>query len=70
MRKVIKHVLDQILDLPPPNLPPQEALIPEELAEPAPDLAISSMFTGDEPEFLEWLNSVDWTRDILQDNWT
>lgn len=38
----------------------------------APDeFAISSIFAPeDEPDFLEWLNSVDWTRDMLQDAWT
>lgn len=69
MRKVIKRILDQVLDLPPPkpSAPENDAL-----RDPAPaDLAISSILDPhDEPDFLEWLNSVDWTRDMLQDAWT
>ena len=69
MRKVIKGILDQVLNMPPPNPP-----TPEDNAfhGPAPaDLAISSILgPQDEPDFLEWLNSVDWTRDMLQDAWT
>lgn len=69
MRKVIKRILDQVLDMPPPN-----PSAPENNAShgPAPpDVAISSILDPqDEPDFLEWLNSVDWTRDMLQDAWT
>ncbi len=70
MRKVIKPILDQVLELPPPN--PCQVKSPGPDPAPAPDeLAISSMFAPeDEPDFLEWLNSVDWTRDMLQDAWT
>ena len=68
MRKVIKRILDQVLELPPPTVPPVEVAIPT-LA--PPELPVSSIFEpGDEPDFLEWLNSVDWTRDMLQDAWT
>ena len=68
MRKVIKRILDQVLELPPP-LPPQEGNVVADFA--APELAISSILAPeDEPDFLEWLNSVDWTRDMLQDAWT
>lgn len=69
MRKVIKRILDQVLDMPPPNPRTQES---NAFLDPAPpDLAISSILgPQDEPDFLEWLNSVDWTRDMLQDAWT
>lgn len=69
MRKVIKRILDQVLDMPPPNSRTQES---NAFHDPAPpDLAISSILgPQDEPDFLEWLNSVDWTRDMLQDAWT
>ena len=76
MRKVIKRILDQVLDMPPSN-----SFTPENNAEnnlennssqdsvPS-DVAVSSILDPqDEPEFLEWLNSVDWTRDMLQDAW-
>ena len=69
MRKVIKRILDQVLDMPPPSLstPENDASYDPAL----PDLAISSILgPQDEPDFLEWLNSVDWTRDMLQDAWT
>lgn len=70
MRKVIKRILDQVLELPPPTPAQTNSSGPEPM--PASDgLAISSIFAPeDEPEFLEWLNSVDWTRDVLQDAWT
>ena len=68
MRKIIKRILDQVLDMPPPS-----PYTPENSSfnDPAqPDLAISSILDPqDEPDFLEWLNSVDWTRDMLQDAW-
>lgn len=68
MRKVIKRILDQVLELPPPSVSPVEMTDP--IVAP-PEVPISSMFEpGDEPDFLEWLNSVDWTRDMLQDAWT
>ena len=69
MRKVIKRILDQVLDMPPPILNTQESNTSQD---PAPlGLAISSILDPqDEPDFLEWLNSVDWTRDMLQDAWT
>lgn len=53
MRKVIKRILDEVLESPPPN-PMTSGPIG------APDST-----TEEEPEFLEWLNSVDWTRDML-----
>lgn len=71
MRKVIKRILDQVLEMPPPNPCQQENNdTPDVLP---PDLSISSILAPlpeDEPDFLEWLNSVDWTRDMLQDAWT
>jgi len=68
MRTVIKRILDQVLELPPPNPSLEEDLVPE--VSPT-DLAISSILAPeDEPDFLEWLNTVDWTRDMLQDAWT
>ena len=76
MRKVIKRILDQVLELPPPSglAHVEEVATPADPAAPelaVPELPISSMFeAGDEPDFLEWLNSVDWTRDMLQDAWT
>ena len=68
MQKVIRHILDQVLELPPPS----QSLNDDAVIDSIPDeLAISSIFAPeDEPEFLEWLNSVDWTRDMLQDAWT
>lgn len=72
MRKVIKRILDQVLDLPPPYSRSSRSPENSGFHDPAPaDLAISSILgPQDEPDFLEWLNSVDWTRDILQDAWT
>jgi len=68
MRKVIKRILDQVLEMPPPDPRREQNVIPEL---PPAELAISSIFAPeDEPDFLEWLNSVDWTRDMLQDAWT
>jgi len=68
MRKVIKRILDQVLEMPPPNPCHAENVVPEL---PPTELAISSILAPeDEPDFLEWLNSVDWTRDMLQDAWT
>ena len=68
MRQVIKRILDQILELPPPSLREQAIIGPDATA---PELAISSILAPeDEPDFLGWLNSVDWTRDMLQDAWT
>ena len=68
MRKVIKRILDQVLELPPPPPRQEDDAIPDVAA---PDLSISSILAPeDEPDFLEWLNSVDWTRDMLQDAWT
>ena len=68
MSKVIKRILDQVLELPPPNPQQQKSAVPEDVA---PELAISSILAPEaEPDFLEWLNSVDWTRDMLQDAWT
>ena len=69
MRKVIKRILDQVLDMPPPNPFSAENNAFNDPAQ--TDLAISSILDPqDEPDFLEWLNSVDWTRDMLQDAWT
>ena len=69
MRKVIKRILDQVLDMPPQISNSQESNASHDPA--PPDLAISSILDPeDEPDFLEWLNSVDWTRDMLQDAWT
>jgi len=70
MRKVIERILDQVLELPLPNPCQVKSTRPD--PGPAPDeLAISSMFAPeDEQDFLDWLNSVDWTRDMLQDAWT
>ena len=69
MRKVIKRILDQVLEMPPPKLHAPENNAFHDAA--PPDLAISSILDPqDEPDFLEWLNSVDWTRDMLQDAWT
>lgn len=69
MRKVIKRILDQVLDMPPPNSCHSEN---NAFHDPAPpDLAISSILgPQDEPDFLEWLNLVDWTRGMLPDAWT
>ena len=69
MRKVIKRILDQVLDMSPPN---PSAPANDTSHDPAPpDLAISSILDPqDETDFLEWLNSVDWTRDMLHDAWT
>ena len=68
MRKAIKRILDQVLELPPPNPCREE----NPISDPAPpELAISSILAPEEkPDFLKWLNSVDWTRDVLQDAWT
>ena len=69
MRKVIKRILDQVLDMPPPILNTHESNASQDPG--PPGLAISSILDPqDEPDFLEWLNSVDWTRDMLQDAWT
>ena len=68
MSKVIKRILDQVFELPPPSAQQEDNAVPDAVA---PDLAISSILAPeDEPDFLEWLNSVDWTRDMLQDAWT
>jgi len=68
MRKVIKRILDQVLELPPPNPRIEDDHISDATV---PDLAISSILAPeDEPDFLSWLNSVDWTRNMLQDAWT
>ncbi len=69
MRKVIKRILDEVLESPPPN-PMTSGPIgaPDSITE---ELPLSSMMgREEEPEFLAWLNSVDWTRDMLQDAWT
>ena len=67
MKKIIKRILDQVLEL------PQQIQCREEnnLPDPAPpELAISSILTPEEESaFLEWPNSVDWTRDVLQEAW-
>ena len=72
MRKVIKRILDEVLELPPP--PPPSSVAPDPMAVDAvvpADQPLSSMFgLEDDPEFLNWLNSGDWTRDMLQDPWT
>ena len=68
MRKVIKRILDQVLEFPTPN--PRQEQVNAVSDMPAPELAISSILAPeDEPDFLGWLNSVDWTRDMLQDAW-
>ena len=79
MRKIIKRVLDEILELPNPPAAPQASYSPTESAErreaPDPvvgDVELSACLSGDgkeEVDFLDWLNSVDWTRDVLQDAW-
>ncbi len=68
MKKVIKRILDQVLELL-PQIPCREE---NNLPDPAPpELAISSILSPEEePAFLEWLNSVDWTRNVVQDAWT
>lgn len=67
MKKIIKWILDQVLEL------PQQIQCREEnnLPDPAPpELAISSILTVEEESaFLELPNSVDWTRDVLQEAW-
>ena len=69
MRKAIKRILGQVLDMPPQILITQESNA--SLDPGPPGLAISSILgSQDEPDSLEWLNSVDWTRDMLQDAWT
>ena len=75
MRKVIRRILDQVLELPPPQSAPcvkaAESFTTAATDQAPPELPVSSIFeAGDEPDFLEWLNSVDWTRDMLQDAWT
>ena len=67
-KKIIKRILDQVLETSPPSRSlesnPVSGLAP-------PELTITSMLAPEEePDFLEWLNSVDWTRDVLQDAWT
>ena len=65
MRKVVKRNLDQVLDMPPPNLSPPENYASYDPA--PPDFAISSILgPQEEPGFLEWLNLVDRTRDMVQ----
>ena len=63
------RILDEVLNMP---LPTSSTLQINAFHDPAPpDLALSSILDPqDEPAFLEWLNSVDWTRDMLQDVWT
>ena len=68
MRKVIKRILDQVLDMPPPNPSNPETNAFNDTAQPRVDIS-SILDPQDEPDFLEWLNSVDWTRDMLQDAW-
>ena len=79
MRKIIKRVLDEILELPNPPVPaPPQAYPPHgserrETQDPrVGDVELSACLSGDgkeEEDFLDWLNSVDWTRDVLQDAW-
>ena len=63
MRKVIRRILDQVLE---PVSAFNTQLTPSSMeAEPqfVPDIDISSvMGPTDDPDFAEWLNSVDWTR--------
>ena len=68
MRKVIKRILDEVLELPPPsNVEPLSGVAPEGIYDEQP---VSSMFElENDAEFLDWLNSGDWTRDMLQDPW-
>ena len=68
MRKVIKRILDEVLDLP----PPAAQVFEDAATEPPPPEFDVSAFLGSEedPNLLSWLNSVDWTRDVLQDAWT
>jgi hypothetical protein len=68
MKKVIKRILDQVLETPTPS----RSLESNPMSGSAlPELTISSILVlEEEPDFLEWLNSVDWTRDVLQDAWT
>ena len=62
MRKVIRRILDQVLE---PNIALNLILGTSSATEQQglPDIDMSSvMGSTDDPEFLEWLNSVDWTR--------
>ncbi|MCJ1405796.1 hypothetical protein MMC11_009026 [Xylographa trunciseda] len=63
MRKVIRRILDQVLE---PVSTFDAQLTPSSMeAEPqfVPDIDISSvMGPTDDPDFAEWLNSVDWTK--------
>ena len=68
MRKVIKRIFDEILDLPPPAAPVVEDATME--LQP-PEFDVSAFLGSEEdPDLLDWLNSVEWTRDVLQDAWT
>lgn len=79
MRKIIKRVLDEILELPNPPPAPQSPYPSSseherrEMPDPVGgDVELSACLSGDgreEADFLDWLNSVDWTRDVLQDAW-
>lgn len=62
MRKVIKRILDQVLE-PTIALSPTLGTSSAAVQQGLPDIDISSvMEPTDDPEFLEWLNSVDWSR--------
>ena len=66
--KVFKRILDQALVLSPQIWYRQENSLPDPAQT---ELAISSILPPEEePAFLEWLNSLDCTRDVLQDAWT
>lgn len=79
MRKIIKRVLDEILELPNPSAAAPQTLYPPDASEmpqvqdpEMSDVTLSACLSGGEREevdFLDWLNSVDWTRDVLQDAW-
>ena len=69
MRKVIQRILDQILEQ-----RPAAQLAPESIPIVDPELfnfdLSTAMGPSEDPEFMEWLNSVDWTRGPWMDSYS
>ena len=57
-RKVITRILDQVLASPPAQGFLSDANLP--------DIELSSIMPADDPDFLDWLNNVDWTTTAFQ----
>ena len=62
MRKIISHILDSILS------PSPSVSLPAMEATSNIDLDIPPVVPGpDDPDFLEWLDTIDWTKDPMMD---